>query len=364
MTSHIQTLQLTDSEKLWLNELYEAFKKEIHLTVLEELWLTELYEFYKKEIYLTPLKLKRKLWPKLDEDFDPYKMDRRLIRHGCQLTPLGIFYLDSESNILERINSVMKGLQNLVHKNFRDDRISMKVVLDELSISEKDLFRTLELIKQSIAGSFQYTWDELYSADSKEKEKALLFQSDAAIEEILNYKGIEKFVAEKILNPEEKNPKQKLSTIPEGERIERIRKGVVFIIMAMDPSKPELEDIHGAIKEVCKSFDLRALRADDIEHQERITDIILQNIKECQFVIADLTHERPNVYYEIGFAHALDKRPILYRKQGTPLHFDLLTHNVPEYKNITEFKKLLTKRFEAILGRVAKTEKLDSTQLS
>lgn len=364
MTSHIQTLQLTDSEKLWLNELYEAFKKEIHLTVLEELWLTELYEFYKKEIYLTPLNLKRKLWPKLDEDFDPYKMDRRLIRHGCQLTPLGIFYLDSESNILERINSVMKGLQNLVHKNFRDDRISMKVVLDELSISEKDLFRTLELIKQSIAGSFQYTWDELYSADSKEKEKALLFQSDAAIEEILNYKGIEKFVAEKILNPEEKNPKQKLSTIPEGERIERIRKGVVFIIMAMDPSKPELEDIHGAIKEVCKSFDLRALRADDIEHQERITDIILQNIKECQFVIADLTHERPNVYYEIGFAHALDKRPILYRKQGTPLHFDLLTHNVPEYKNITEFKKLLTKRFEAILGRVAKTEKLDSTQLS
>lgn len=31
--------------------------------------------------------------------------------------------------------------------------------------------------------------------------------------------------------------------------------------------------------------------------------------------------------------------------------FDLSVHNVPEYKNITELKELLTKRFEAILGR-------------
>ena len=124
-----------------------------------------------------------------------------------------------------------------------------------------------------------------------------------------------------------------------------------FIMMSMDPAMPELDDIRNAIKEVCSSFGIRAVRADDVEHQDKITDVVLQYITNSEFLIADMTGERPNVYYEVGFAHAINKRPILYRKNGTRLPFDLSVHNVPGYKNITELKELLTKRFEAILGK-------------
>ena len=85
-----------------------------------------------------------------------------------------------------------------------------------------------------------------------------------------------------------------------------------FIMMWMDKSHADLDDVSNALKEVCAEFAVTALRADDVEHQDRITDLVLNHIRESEFLIADLTGERPNVYYEIGYAHALGKRPILY----------------------------------------------------
>jgi hypothetical protein len=125
-----------------------------------------------------------------------------------------------------------------------------------------------------------------------------------------------------------------------------------FILMWMDKSHPELVDVHQAVKEVFAEFGIKAIRADEIQHQDRITDLILNQIAQSELLFADLTGERPNVYYEVGYAHALGKRPILYRRSGTSLHFDLSIHNVPEYENVTQLRALLRQRLEAITGRV------------
>ena len=124
-----------------------------------------------------------------------------------------------------------------------------------------------------------------------------------------------------------------------------------FILMWMDPSHPELQDVHEAVKDVFAAFGIRAYRADDIQHQDRITDLVLEQITSAEFLFADLSGKRPNVYYEIGYAHALGKRPMLYRRLGTPLHFDLAVHNIPEYRNVTHLRELLRARLEAITGK-------------
>jgi hypothetical protein len=127
-----------------------------------------------------------------------------------------------------------------------------------------------------------------------------------------------------------------------------------FILMWMDPARPDLVDMHQGVKEVFAAFGITAVRADEIQHQDRITDLVLTQIAQSELLFADLSGERPNVYYEVGYAHALGKRPILYRRMGTPLHFDLSVHNVPEYENVTQLRSLLRERVAAMTGRTPK----------
>lgn len=124
-----------------------------------------------------------------------------------------------------------------------------------------------------------------------------------------------------------------------------------FVMMHIDPEKPALVDVYGAIKECFGKFGIAARGAHEIEHEDVITSKITERIRVSEFLFADLSYERPSVYYEIGYAHALKRKVIMYREKGTRLHFDLAAYNCPEFENITELKRLLTGRLEQVTNR-------------
>lgn len=76
-----------------------------------------------------------------------------------------------------------------------------------------------------------------------------------------------------------------------------------------------------------------------------------------RFVVADLTDERQNCYYEVGYAHALGKPVIILAKDGTPRHFDVAANKWNYWTDYTDLKPKFEKELLALLESIGfKTE--------
>jgi hypothetical protein len=95
------------------------------------------------------------------------------------------------------------------------------------------------------------------------------------------------------------------------------------------------------------------VRVDLVEHNEKICDKILAEIRRAQFVVADFTLHRAGVYFESGFAMGLG-RPVIWtcrKDQLAEAHFDTRQYNHIEWETPAELRRKLADRIRAIIPR-------------
>lgn len=71
--------------------------------------------------------------------------------------------------------------------------------------------------------------------------------------------------------------------------------------------------------------------AGDLDNQQSILQDIVIGIGNADVIIADVTGLNPNVFYELGLCHALDKKVILITQDISELPFDIRSYRVDEY---------------------------------
>lgn len=129
--------------------------------------------------------------------------------------------------------------------------------------------------------------------------------------------------------------------------VETIKAGpnkIAFVAMSFKyEEEPALVDYYRAMDRAVKATNLpiEIKRIDLVEGDYEISKKIMDEIDNCDIVIADFTLNSRNVYFELGYARGKSRRIIQTARKGTNLEFDIKNWRTLFYRNATEFEEKL-----------------------
>jgi hypothetical protein len=133
-------------------------------------------------------------------------------------------------------------------------------------------------------------------------------------------------------------------------------KPFAFVLM---PFGSEFDDAYKlGIKAAAQECDVIAERVDEQIYTESILERIYRQIRNADFIIADMTGKNPNVFYEVGYAHAQGKLCTLLTQSASDIPFDLMHHRHIVYGgSVSDLKQSLVKEIEWMKMEVERLRK-------
>ena len=132
----------------------------------------------------------------------------------------------------------------------------------------------------------------------------------------------------------------------------KAEKPTAFSIMKFEKDFDEL--YQNVIIPVCEEYGYKPLRADECYTSSAIIQDIVKEIASASLIIADITMDNPNVFYELGYAHALNKPTILLAETNKRdrLPFDISGYRTIFYENTIGGKKEIEKMLHKYIDNI------------
>ncbi len=85
------------------------------------------------------------------------------------------------------------------------------------------------------------------------------------------------------------------------------------------------------IKPACEDAGLEAVREDDDERSKVIHHSMIKKIMDYPYAICDISSKNPNVLYELGVRHAIEKNVVIIKDNKTESIFNINIQNIINY---------------------------------
>ncbi|HYJ85290.1 MAG TPA: response regulator [Pyrinomonadaceae bacterium] len=135
--------------------------------------------------------------------------------------------------------------------------------------------------------------------------------------------------------------------LAESKRRKRGARGKRQALVLM-PFAEEFDEVYSTVKEVFEHLGYRCERMDDIQYVGNVMTMLYEKLEESEFIIADITGNNPNVFYEIGYADALSKIVIILKHESSTAPFDVHVRRSLIYEDTAQLKEALTTMVKAL----------------
>lgn len=131
----------------------------------------------------------------------------------------------------------------------------------------------------------------------------------------------------------------------ESHLLETVPKPFVFVLMPFDAA---FDDIYKfGIKGAAEDVGAYAERIDEQYFDSGVLDRTYNQINKADVIVADMTGKNANVFYEVGYAHALGKIVLLLTQRTDDIPFNLKHHQHTVYGGaIDRLRKELAQRLQ------------------
>lgn len=250
-------------------------------------------------------------------------------------------------------NTILASIKESALTNNNAEKITQNVFWDELGMKTEGLIKLPIGSFDNIFSKLVSIWDAFKTFQERKRVLIRLY-----IDKSSNYnKDLEKCVdsVAKVLN--DKNTKyegKKMWVEPVFKTTDiKIKPDMCFGILPFNEKRKNLFD-DVIVPDLEKDLDISVLKSGDMTTSNSdMIEEIWKSINEAAFILADISDNNPNVFYEVGICHTLGKKMIticdedsLEKDYKKHLPFDLSTRYTIFYKDTGPGGKYLVKKIE------------------